>query len=93
MAVIFDTPTPERIQGARVYFARLMSTETGKAGTAELCAFAEQLGLRREWLRKPGSTDEHFALFGHKIDAARCAGASETNARQLDAILRSKQHG
>jgi hypothetical protein len=55
----------------------MMSTLEGEEGTAELVAFAKRIGLKPEWIQKPGTTHEHFDLTERRRAAALKAGAHE----------------
>jgi hypothetical protein len=55
--------------------AHCMSTLVGTAGTAELLAFGQSIGLKDTWLQKRGDPQEHFDLFDAAILRAKLAGA------------------
>lgn len=63
--------------------AHCMSTLLGAAGTAELVAFCRRLGMKPQWLQKPGDPTEHFDLFDGRLDAAIKAGAEVVSGREL----------
>lgn len=47
--------------------------------TEELLAFAQQIGLRADWLQKPGQWHEHFDLTeGKRAEAVRLGAVEET---------------
>jgi predicted protein tyrosine phosphatase len=90
--ILFDTPRATKFGGfSRT--AHLVSTRLGEAGHAELLAFASAIGLRRDWLQKPGTATEHFDLFDGAIGRARAAGAQEVPVRELHArVIWPKRH-
>jgi len=51
--------------------------------TAELLAMADQIGLDRRWLQKPGTSQEHFDISMSKRRIAVERGAVEITMRQL----------
>ena len=71
--------------------AHLMSDLDGEAGTRELVAFAEALGIPRAALQHPGTAREHFDLAGPWLQAAREAGATVIDRYRLVAILQARR--
>lgn len=58
----------------------------------ELHAFAQTIGLRRDWFqRSTGAGWPHYDLTARRRDAAVRAGAIELSCRQLVTFLRSKR--
>ena len=51
--------------------------------TDELLAMADQIGLKRKWLQKPGTADEHFDIGMGLRAKAVAAGAVEISMREL----------
>ncbi len=71
--------------------AHLMSDLDGEAGTRELVAFAESLGIPALAIQHPGTSREHFDLAGPWLDAARAQGAVAIDHYRLVAILQAKR--
>lgn len=71
--------------------AHMISDLPGEDGTKELVAFARGIGLRAEWLQKPGTRHEHFDVFEGRYQRALDAGARVVTRRELVAIFRAKQ--
>ncbi len=69
----------------------MCSDIAGAEGTAELVAFARRIGMREEWLQKPGTRHEHFDVFGKRRDRAVALGAREVNRVEIVAIWKAKQ--
>lgn len=97
--IVFDAPERRipragRYKGQLVPTSHLMSTLDGKAGTAELVAFAEGIGLQRRWLQHPGEHKEHFDLITQApIDRARRAGARPWTQCDVGRLLVRKRQG
>lgn len=68
----------------------MISTLDGPNGQAELIAFAVAIGMRQEWLQKPGTHHEHFDIFGSRRAKAIAAGCKEISREQFVSILRAK---
>ncbi len=60
-------------------------------GTEELLKFGGKIGLNKSWLQKRGKHDEHFDLFGIKIELAIKNGAIEKSFREFVGILKIKR--
>lgn len=71
----------------------LVSTLAGAAGTAELVAFAESIGMKAKWLQKRGTYGEHFDVFGARIARAIRAGAVQVPWRDMARLWRQKKTG
>lgn len=84
--IVFDTPRPVRFRHFR-RTAHCASTLPGEAGTQELLDFARRIGLRAEWIQKPGTPGEHFDLFDGRIGAAARAGAEEIAPREFVRVV------
>lgn len=62
--------------------------------TEELVAFALRLGMRREWIQKPGTAMEHFDLTDSKRTLALRLGArSICYGREGYALTQAKRAG
>lgn len=61
--------------------------------TEELLDFARQIGLKPEWLQKPGTLHEHFDLRPTKRELALKFGAQEVSYQGLVAAMRRRQMG
>lgn len=69
----------------------MCSDISGPEGTAELVAFAKRIGMREEWLQKPGTRHEHFDVFGSRRERAIRAGAREVTRAEIVGIWRAKK--
>jgi len=83
--ILLDQPRPVRFRRFR-RTAHLMSDLVGVAGTVELDAFAERVGLKAEWRQNSGTETEHYDLFDGAIERAVAAGGVVVTSRDL--ILR-----
>lgn len=72
--------------------SHMVSDIVGPAGTTELISFALSIGMRQEWLQKPGTRHEHFDIFGKRRIRAIKAGCREISRAELVAIFRAKQN-
>jgi hypothetical protein len=59
--------------------------------TEELLAMADQIGVARRWLQKPGSYLEHFDIALSKRTEAVRAGAVEISMRELAMKCRERR--
>ena len=57
-------------------WSHLLSDLPGPAGTSELLAFAESIGIETRWLQKPGTAREHFDVTEPTRQRALAAGAT-----------------
>ena len=56
-----------------------------------LITFAERIGLRREWIQRPGTDRAHFDLKASKRALALAAGAVEVGPKEIVATIRRKR--
>jgi hypothetical protein len=89
MAIITDAPID--YHGKFKGCSHMVSDLPGKAGTEELVAFALRIGMKREWLQKPGTRHEHFDIFGSRRPRALAAGCREVTRAEIVAVWRAKQ--
>ena len=59
--------------------------------TAELLVMADLIGVRRKWLQKPGTAQEHFDICMAKRALAVKAGAIEVTMRDLALKIRERR--
>lgn len=59
--------------------------------TEELLAMADHIGVRRKWLQKSGTPQEHFDISSSKRAIAVQAGAVEITMRELARKTRNKK--
>jgi len=59
--------------------------------TEELKAMAVALGLKPEWIQKPGQPDEHFDICLAKRKRAIRLGAIEVTSRDLVRLIRARR--
>lgn len=91
MAIIFDTPAVWNPKFG--LSAHLISTLYGFEGSQELRRFAAKLGLKKEWLQKPGHpVHEHYDLKGEKkIAKALELGAKQVSRAELVGVFNQKR--
>lgn len=88
--ILIDTPR-------RVVFrafqtgSHMVSTLAGEEGTAELVAFAAELGLRVDWLQNKGEPREHFDVFDGVYKRALQRGAKPVSPRDVVAVVQWKR--
>ena len=56
-------------------WSHLISDLPGEAGTRELLAFVEQLGIEARWIQYPGTRKEHFDITEPTRQRALALGA------------------
>lgn len=59
----------------------------------ELLAMVDKIGVKRRWIQKQGTAEEHFDIAKGKRALAVSAGAIEIDSRQLVAIIRLRRDG
>lgn len=89
--IVLDAPANYLFRGRRTRASHLISTEPGLAGRRELLAFAVMIGMKREWLQRPGTEFEHFDLLNSRIERALDAGAVKVDRRRVVDIVRAKR--
>lgn len=58
----------------------------------ELIRFAKKLGLKKEWIQKPGTIKAHFDVTEGMRVKALALGANFITARGLGELLRNEMH-
>lgn len=71
-------------------FGRMKMCHMMADTTEELLAMADQIGVARKWLQKPGSDMEHFDIAMSKRRLAVSAGAVEVKRRDLGMLMRKR---
>lgn len=61
--------------------------------TDELLTMADRIGLKRKWLQKAGTSDEHFDVGMGLRAKAVAAGAKEITMRELAQRCRDRRAG
>lgn len=84
MAIFMDKP-------ANGGWVHLLSDIPGEAGSSELHAFAELIGLKKRWVHAPSSYAEHYDIRDTYVESARAAGVKLIERRKLVEILRRKR--
>lgn len=79
------------VDDMRAPFGRMKMCHMIADSTEELLAMADRIGVRRKWLQKPGTHDEHFDIAMSKRRLAVAAGAVEVSRLQLGRILRERK--
>jgi hypothetical protein len=83
MAVYVDQPLWRL---GRMHMCHMMADST-----AELIDMALRLGLRKDWIQKPGEPGEHFDISKGKRAEAIRLGAREVSSRDLVTIVRRRR--
>lgn len=93
MSILIDPPVDWGHRLNRKYGpnSHMFSDLPGDAGTAELLAFARSIGMRPEWLQKPGTCHEHFDVFVARRPLAVAAGAREVTKLEAVNVWRAKR--
>lgn len=85
-----------------VYVDDMHLTELGRFGRMKMCrmvadtpeellAMADRIGVRRQWLQKAGTPQEHFDIAMAKRALAVKAGALEVTMSDVGRIVRGKR--
>ena len=76
------------MRGRKFTSSHLFSDKPGKQGTRELITFAAKIGLKPEWLQKPGTYQEHFDVMNARYGLAIQEGAQKAGMRkELETML------
>lgn len=67
-------------------FGRMKMCHMMADTTDELLAMADEIGVPRKWIQKPGTRHEHFDIAMSKRKLAVDAGAVEVTKRELGAL-------
>ncbi len=84
------TDAPVDYHGKFKGCSHMISDLVGQAGRDELMAFARRIGMRPEWLQKPGTKHEHFDIFGERRNRALRAGCVEVDRKRMVEVFRAK---
>lgn len=76
-----DMRLPSRVNGISTRWSHLMADTDG-----ELHAFAERLGLKREWAQKPGTWESHYDVTDRLRAAAIRLGAVPIGVFSAEAL-------
>ena len=79
------------MRGRKFTSSHLFSDKPGKRGTRELIAFAAKIGLKPEWLQKPGTYQEHFDVINSRYGMALRGGAQKADMRKELEIMLAKR--
>jgi len=71
--------------------SHLESDKIGPEGNKELLKFGKLIGMKEKWLQKRGTPDEHFDIFGYKIELAKKAGAIQLTRKEAIAKWKEKR--
>lgn len=92
MIYIDDMQRPARVGPVEGVWSHLFSDLPGEAGTAELLAFAERLGIDARWIQKAGTATEHFDVREPIRQRALALGATPIRyGRAVAAITMAKR--
>lgn len=85
MAVYVDKPV---FQYGRMKMCHMLADNT-----SELLKMADQIGVDRRWIQKPGTPGEHFDICQAKRITALENGANEISHREIASIIQKKEKG
>lgn len=92
MIYIDDMQLRARVGPVDGVWSHLLSDLPGEAGTAELLAFADRLGIEARWIQKAGTSTEHFDVTEPTRQRALALGATPiTYGRDVAALTRAKR--
>ncbi len=92
MIYIDDMQRPARVGPVEGVWSHLLSDLPGEAGTAELLAFAERLGIDARWIQNAGTATEHFDVREPTRQRALALGATPIRyGRAVAAITMAKR--
>jgi hypothetical protein len=72
-------------------FGRMVMCHMMADTSQELVAMADLLGIRRKWIQRAGTPEEHFDICKSKRALAIKAGAIEFGPRELVALMDRKR--
>ena len=81
------------VDNARNPFGRMLMAHMVADTTEELCAMATKLGLRPEWIQKPGTKQEHFDISQSKRAEALRFGVTPITAVELGRMIIKRRNG
>lgn len=79
------------VDDMRAAFRRMTMCHMIADSREELLAMADRIGVRRVWLQKTGTPQEHFDICLSKRARAVAAGAIEITQRQLAEKVRARR--
>ena len=92
MIFIDDMQRPAQVGPVEGVWSHLLSDLPGEAGTAELLAFAERLGIDARWIQNAGTATEHFDVREPTRQRALALGATPVRyGREVAAITMAKR--
>ncbi|KRA29879.1 MULTISPECIES: DUF4031 domain-containing protein [unclassified Nocardioides] len=92
MIYIDDMQRPAQVGPVEGVWSHLLSDLPGEAGTAELLAFAERLGIDARWIQNAGTATEHFDVREPTRQRALALGATPVRyGREVAAITMAKR--
>lgn len=92
MIYIDDMQRPAQVGPVEGVWSHLLSDLPGEAGTTELLAFAERLGIDARWIQNAGTATEHFDVREPTRQRALALGATPVRyGREVAAITMAKR--
>lgn len=85
------TDGPKDYHGKFKGCSHMVSDLLGEDGHRELMDFAKRIGMRPEWLQKPGTEHEHFDIFGERRNRALRAGCVEVDRKRMGEVFKAKR--
>ncbi len=85
--IYIDQPFKWDFKGKKRTFRHMISDD----GTEKLLEFGRKMGLKESWLQKKNKYDEHFDLYGIKIELAIKSGAVEISFKEFIKIIQNKR--
>lgn len=71
--------------------ARVISDKAGTEGSQELLQLAREVGLFSSWIRRKGTAQEHFLVYGPKLAKVRgIQGVCEVSTDDLIRTMKMK---
>jgi hypothetical protein len=82
---------PVYVDDMKARVGRMVMCHMLADNTDELLAMADEIGVQRKWLQKPGTRLEHFDICLAKKAKALKAGAKQVTRRELGHLLRARR--
>jgi len=89
--IVMPTPAFFVSKGKPSKASSLISTIPGIRGRRELLDFGRRIGFKPFWLKRIGTSFEHFQLRGCKIESALKEGAKKVDGFRFAELLQDKR--
>lgn len=84
---------PCYVDDMRAGYGQMVMCHMTADTTAELIAMADRIGVRRRWIQRAGTPQEHFDVCLAKRALAVKAGAIQITQRETGMLVRAKRAG